>query len=255
MIPYFEQPELSLGPMTVHAFGVLVACGVFLGARILQQRAAVRGLPRREVARFVNWILLGGFLGAHLFDRLVYFPAQTISAPLSVVRFWEGLSSFGGFIGGTLGALLFFRRHAAPNTAWDYVDAFSYAFPFAWVLGRLGCFVAYDHPGRPTGFILGQVYRDGVVRHNLGLYEAIYTAGIVVVFGILGRRPVFSGFYLGLFLVLYSPFRFAIDFLRIIDVRYRGLTPGQYGCVALLVLAAVILIQRGAAAKMSAPAR
>ena len=25
MIPYFEQPSLSLGPVTIHAFGVLVA--------------------------------------------------------------------------------------------------------------------------------------------------------------------------------------------------------------------------------------
>ena len=241
LIPYFQQPTLSIGPLTVHAFGLLVACAVLLGTQVLQHRAAQQGLSQRAVTRFVSWVLIGGFLGAHLVDRIVYFPRETGSDPLSVLRFWEGLSSFGGFLGGTMGALWFFVRRAEPGTAWAYVDSFAYAFPFGWVLGRLGCFVAYDHPGRSTSFVLGQMYRDGVIRHNLGLEEAIYTAGIALLFQRLGRKPRFPGFYLGLFLVLYAPFRFGVDFLRIVDVRYGGLTPGQYGCLALLLLASAIL--------------
>lgn len=165
----------------------------------------------------------------------------------SLLRFWESLSSFGGFLGGTAGALLFFRRHATPGSTWKYVDSFAYAFPFAWILGRTGCFVAYDHPGRPTAFLLGQMYKDGVVRHNLGLEEAIYTIFIAALFHVLGIRPRFSGFFLGLFMLLYAPFRFSVDFLRIVDVRYGGLTPGQYGCVALAIGGLVILIGRSRA--------
>jgi phosphatidylglycerol---prolipoprotein diacylglyceryl transferase len=233
VIPYFEQPVLRLGPIAVHAFGVLVACGVLLGARVLHRRAAADGLSAPLVTRFINWILMGGFLGAHLFDRLVYFPKETLADPVSIVRFWEGLSSFGGFVGGTVRGLLFFWRRAERKTAWKYMDAFVYAFPVGWIFGRLGCFVAYDHPGRPTRSLIGQMYKDGVVRHNLGLEEAIYTMGIAVLFYVLGRRPRPAGFFLGLFLLLYAPLRFGLDFLRIVDVRYFGLTPGQYGCVAL----------------------
>lgn len=155
MIPYFAQPEVQLGPVTIHTFGVLVACALLVGTTIVRHRAAAEGLPEREVGRFLSWILLGGFAGAHLVDRLVYFPTATIADPLSVLRFWESLSSLGGFLGGTVGALLFFRKHAAAGSSWKYIDSFAYAFPFAWVLGRAGCFVAYDHPGRPTGFVLG----------------------------------------------------------------------------------------------------
>jgi phosphatidylglycerol:prolipoprotein diacylglycerol transferase len=244
MIPYFRQPELYLGPITVHAFGVLVACALLVGMRIVRRRAAEEGLPGRGVDRFLGWVLLGGFAGAHLFDRFVYFPAATIADPLSVLRFWESLSSFGGFIGGTIGALLFFRRYAMPGSVWKYVDSFAYAFPFAWILGRLGCFVAFDHPGRPTRFVLGQVYSDGVVRHNLGLEEAIYTVAIAAVFHLLGRKPRFPGFFLGLFMVFYAPFRFSADFLRIVDVRYGGLTPGQYGSIALFVAGVSLLVAR-----------
>ena len=103
LIPVLQQPALRLGPLTVHAFGLLVACAVLLGTRVLQRRAAEQGLSARAVARFVSWVLIGGFLGAHLVDRIVYFPRETGADPLSILRFWEGLSSFGGFLGGTMG--------------------------------------------------------------------------------------------------------------------------------------------------------
>lgn len=243
MIPYFRQPSLELGPFTVHGFGVLVACAVMVGVTILHRRAAAAALTAPEVSRFINWVLVGGFAGAHLVDRLVYFPADTLAHPVSILRFWDGLSSFGGFLGGTIGALLYFHRHVAgpPGTAWKFLDSFAYAFPFGWIFGRLGCFIAFDHPGRETQFVLAQTYRDGLVRHNLGLEEALYTMLIAGLFLILGRKPRPNRFFVSLFVILYAPFRFAVDFLRTVDVRYFGLTPGQYGCIALLIVGLVTM--------------
>lgn len=175
MIPYFAQPQIGLGPVTIHAFGVLVACAILIGTKIVTRRAVAQGVSQQSVGRFLSWVLIGGFAGAHLVDRLVYFPAETMADPVRILRFWEGLSSFGGFVGGSVGAVLFLHRQAASGSVWTYVDSFAYAFPFAWVLGRAGCFVAYDHPGRPTTFVLGEVYKDGIVRHNLGLDEGIYS--------------------------------------------------------------------------------
>ncbi|WP_437593604.1 hypothetical protein [Sorangium sp. So ce1000] len=43
--------------------------------------------------------------------------------------------------------------------------------------------------------------------------------------------------------VLYAPVRFLLDFLRIVDVRYAGLTPGQYGAIALFIAGLVLLIR------------
>lgn len=154
----------------------------------------------------------------------------------------EGLSE--REVGRFLMWVLLFRRHAAPDSTWKCVDSFAYAFPFDWLVGRAGCFVAFDHPGRATTFLLGQAYKDGVVRHNLGLDEAIYTVLLAALFHLLGRRPRAPGFFLGLFMILYAPFRFSADFLRIVDVRYQGLTPGQYGCIALALAGAAILITR-----------
>ena len=55
------------------------------------------------------------------------------------------------------------------------------------------------------------------------------------------KKPRPPGFYLGAMCMAYAPSRFALDFLRVpegelngADLRYAGLTPAQWGCVALL---------------------
>jgi phosphatidylglycerol---prolipoprotein diacylglyceryl transferase len=242
MIPYFEQPRLGIGPLTIHAFGVLVATAVLVGYRVFRKQLAARGLDRLTGDKLFSYIVMGGFVGAHLVDRLVYFPGETLKDPLSLLRFWDGLSSFGGFLGAVVGAWLFARRRQTPALdAWPYLDSVAYAFPFGWIFGRFGCFLAYDHPGAPTRFLLGQRYRDGVIRHNLGLEEALFTIVLAAVFLLLARRPRAPGFYLGLLPIAYAPFRFALDFWRLVDVRYAGLTPGQWGAMALLLVGFWIL--------------
>ena len=93
-----------------------------------------------------------------------------------------------------------------------------------------------------------------MVRHNLGLEEAIFTVALSAGFALLARRPRFAGFYLGLLPLLYAPYRFVSDFARVRDARYLGLTPAQYGTVALLVLGVGILVlgQRRAQARRDA---
>ncbi len=245
VIPYFDQPQVSIGPLTIHLFGVLVAAAVMVGYRVFRTRARARGLDLLVGDRLFTYIIVGGFIGAHLIDRLVYYPGETLKDPWSVVRFWEHLSSFGGFVGAIVGAWLFTRRRRPADVdPWPYLDSIAYAFPFGWILGRLGCFVAYDHPGSATDFFLSERYRDRIVRHNLGLDEALYSVMIAAVFAALGRKPRPPRFYLGLLPLLYAPFRFALDFLRLVDVRYFGLTPGQWGTFGLLAVGVYFLLSR-----------
>lgn len=242
MIPYFPQPTLNLGLFTIHAFGVLVAIAILIGTRLTQKRAARAGLPRPQVDGLLTWVLVGGFAGAHLVDRLVYFPHETLEDPMSLLWVWKGISSFGGFTGAVVGALWWLRRqHPAAEERWKYLDSVAYALPFGWISGRAGCFVAFDHPGRETTFWLAMADAEGKIRHNLGLDELIYTIAIAAAFAILGRKPRTPGFFTGLLAIVYAPIRFLLDFLRAIDVRYGGLTPGQWGSIALVVVGAVIL--------------
>lgn len=268
MVPYFEQPTLSLGPITLHAFGLIVAAAVLIGIEIGRRRLARHRFAQKTIEDLAWYVVLGGLLGAHWFALLAYFPEKIARDPLSLVRIWEDLSSFGAMIGGLAAVALFLYRRApglASADRWRLVDAVVYAFAVALMVGRLACTVAHDHPGTITSFPLAvslssedaQSYITSVYLaagragelpprnelaalgfHDLGWYEFLYLAIVVVpVMVIVGRAPRPPGTFLVLFIVLYMPVRFLFDFLRVSDARYAMLTPAQWGALAFLAAA------------------
>jgi len=241
MIPYIQQPSLELGPISIQAFGVLLAAAALIGLAIFRRRSTGAGLDREVGSQLVGWVLIAGFLGAHLVDRLLYNLGETLANPLSLLTPWEGISSYGGLLGGTVGALLFLRRHPQGEKNWRYLDAIAYALPFGFIVGRLGCFLAFDHVGAPTDFFLGQAYEDGIVRHNMGFEEALYWVGIAVAMAAFGRTARQPGLFVGLLAVLYAPGRFLLDFLRVSDERYAGLIISQYASVVLFAIGLWVL--------------
>ena len=242
MIPYIAQPVVHLGPIAIHVFGVLVAAAVLVGSGFARRHGRATGLPIRLIDDLLTWTVVGGFLAGHVLDQLFYFPQETLANPMRLLRLWDGLSSFGGFLGGIAGATAFLARRRYAGMRWAALDAVAYGFPFGWIFGRLGCFVAFDHPGRETHFVLGERYVDGVVRHNLGLEEALFIAVVAALFHVLGRKARPAGFFVGLLAMLYAPVRFGLDTLRIDDARYFGWTPAQYGAACLLLVGLAVII-------------
>ncbi len=218
-------------------FWILVAVGIALGTRASLQRGDQLGLTH-PLRSLLTAVLVGGFVSA----RLLYLVAERPSAQpmrwLDLVAPAGRLSSFGGFAG----AVVMLRRwtHRRHLPVAPYADALAAGFPLGWLFGRLGCFIAHDHPGRLTHFFLGVRYPDGV-RHDLGLDEALYAATIAVIFRLLQRRARPVGTYTTILIVTYAPVRFALDFLRTSDERYLGLTVAQAGCF-LLWAAAMYLV-------------
>lgn len=267
MLPFFEQPALHVGPLRIHAFGVAVAVGLWLSLTMAERRFARASLDPAIGARLGGWMLVGGFLGAHLFSVLLYFPTQLRSDPWLLLRVWEDISSFGGIAGGVIGAWLFLSPRTPQldaRTRLAFLDAIAFVFPVGLAFGRIGCALAHDHPGTITTFplaislnspaaqtlILGAydaagrpfpVVAGNMGFHDLGLYECLFLIFIVIpAFRYLDRREREPGFYLVAFAVLYLPVRFALDWLRVADARYLRLTPGQW--VAALILAALPLV-------------
>lgn len=237
MLPYFEVPPLTLGPLTIHPFGALVAAGVLIGARVMEWRAHWLQLDDKIVSSILGWAIVPGFVVAHLYSAIFYFPERIVASPIYLLQFWDGISSFGGFLGGTAGVILLLKRRQA--RFWPYADAIIFGFAFAWIFGRLGCTIAFDHPGRITSFVLAMPYPGSSVvlagvRHNLGMYEAVWAIAISAYFYSQRRLPKPEGWYVTAFVAAYMPFRFALDFLRAEDARYLGMTAAQYAAIGLL---------------------
>ncbi len=278
MIPYFEQPTLPVGPITLHAFGALVAGALIAGSALVVRRCRKIGLDPEAGGDLAIYAMVSGFVAAHLYAALAYYPRDVLRNPLLLLKIWENISSFGGFLGGIFGIWLFFRVRApglSGEEKWRYLDAVVFALPFAWTIGRLACTVAHDHPGTVTNFPLGvslatpearayiaacyeaagrlaelppAAQLAGMGFHDLGWYEFLYTLVVLVpAFLLLDRKPRRPGFYAIAFLFLYVPARFSLDFLRLADARYYGLTPAQWAGIAGLAAAgiAVALRRRG----------
>jgi len=262
VIPFIPPPvfhiPLPFGSgkgLTLYGFGICVATAILLGVWLSKRRARQLGLSEMTMADLAYAVLIGGFVGAHLVDVVFYRPAALLDDPWLILKIWNGISSFGGFVGATIGGICFLRwKRTGREERWGYLEATIFSLPFGWIFGRLGCSLAHDHPGilsdawfavqappllyqRTLGLPAGS-YLD------LGLLELAFT--ILLAGGILlldrRRRPV--GFYLAWIPLLYAPVRFGLDFLRTRDVRYLGLTPGQYVAIGLLLLGGYVWVQR-----------
>jgi phosphatidylglycerol:prolipoprotein diacylglycerol transferase len=236
MLPYFELREIPIGGgLAIAAFGVLVVAGVAVGILFAQSRARTLGIPEGEINAAMAWAVVAGFLGSHV-AVLLTEPAAAGGGPWRLVEFWNGMSAFGGFLGALLGLAVHFGRQ---RRSWRVeADILVQALVLGWVFGRLGCTLVHDHIGRHSSFPLAIRFPDGP-RHDLGLYEFLYTAGVLLpaVF-LLNRHRRAPGTTICVIALLYAPARFFADFLRNTDLpgadaRYLGLTPAQYGCIAL----------------------
>jgi phosphatidylglycerol:prolipoprotein diacylglycerol transferase len=266
MIPYVRVPELPLTfltwipgldrlfdpahPPSIKPFGTLVALGVYVGSIVAARHARQRGLDERKMSEVIFWVVGIGFIGGHVLDAIFYHPQHIAQDPLYLFKLWDGLSSYGGFIGAITGALLW--RWSRKQRILPYVECVNSAFPLAWVFGRTGCATVHDHPGHlsdawfavrwplPTGGVAG--------RFDLGLIEMVLTIPLAITFLVLWhRKPVRPvGFYSGWMCIAYAPVRFFLDFLRESDanggdVRYAWFTPAQWACFGLFAVGLYML--------------
>lgn len=248
LIPWFKLegwhiPGLPEG-FAVQPFGLLVAIGVLLGIRTTERRAARLGLKPEIITDFITHVVTIGFIGSHIFDRVMYYPDLVLKEPWDLLMPWRSLSSYGGFIFAVVGAFIWKARRGYDFTV--PLDQVAFGMPVGWVFGRTGCFVVHDHPGSITDFFLGvdNYQYHGLPtapRHDLGLYEVLWSACVIVLFFMLDRKPRPHGYFIAVIGILYAPFRFGLDFLREADATYWGMTPAQYACIVTIFLCGYLL--------------
>ena len=279
--PFFHLGVLAhLGALEIQWFGAIVAVGVLIGASLLRRYAEWHGLSDYHIRHLLGWVTICGFIGAHEFDMIAYNWAH-ISDPIGLwppshwplpIRFWDGIASYGGFVGGAAGFAFYVwwkrlpPRLMADITIMGLLPAFS--------IGRIGCTVVSDHigaavdPGKWYSFLaVNYPVKDGfpqisqlveqhpevvhgghVLAWNLGLIEFLYLALICAIVLSLAFRPKHrpsAGFLTALTGALYTPVRFFLDFLRPEDTdpRHLGLTFAQWVSILAFGIAVYAIIR------------
>lgn len=217
-------PYINIFGLKIPAYALMVLLGALVSAAIVAYRRRSAAFPASDL-----WLscLLAGF-GAFLGAKLLFF----ITAGADIVKLWGQFSDKkflmynlvgSGFVfyGGLIGGLIMLKVYAA-----SFEVSFSEllyllvpTIPLVHAFGRVGCFMA--------GCCYGQEnHRFGLCFPNsLGgprdiplLPIQLLEAGILVlIFAVLiiRSRQVKNGLrLLGLYLVLYPPVRFVLEFFR-----------------------------------------
>ena len=266
MLPYLVE----IFGVRVPTYGILVAVAFLVALSITARLARRAGIDHEKVLNLGIYCAMAGILGAKVAMLLADFDYYR-SDP-SLIFSLATLQAAGIFYGGLIAALLvayfYLRRHGLPvlGTA----DLFAPGIAIGHAIGRLGCFAAGCCWGkechlpwavtftRPEASDLTGVPLNTPL-HPTQLYEALAE---IAIFTFLYRRiarPHQPGSIIGLYLVLYSMVRFAVDFLRRQDQGnpFGGpFTTAQWISLALIALAAIVWMRaRSAPAATPSPAQ
>jgi phosphatidylglycerol:prolipoprotein diacylglycerol transferase len=257
VIPYFPPVAIPIPGIDqrLDLWLIMVVLGIAGGTEFSRARAIRRGLSVQVTVDCTLFMVAMGFVVAHIVHVAVYNPHLMEEDWKKILPIYGGYSSIGGFLGAAIAIPLFLVawKKAPP---WPYADNLCLGFLLGWTSGRTGCFTAHDHIGAKSDFFLAVDFpeRLGGPRHDLGLYEALISGALFLALFLMDRRkPLWHGFISGVACVVYGLTRVGLDVLRgrdletisrTSDVRWLGLTPAQYGSLALAAFGVYVLVTR-----------
>lgn len=250
-IPYRTFPEIHLGAVTLHTFGLIVAIGMLIGVTVTAAYVERRGISREIVYKLGVRFVLWGIVGARV-AWVISHPSQ-IHSVVDVFAIWQGGLTFtGGFVAAAIAAVPVLRPLTSLER-WRISDGIALGLAVGLAIGRIGCYAVGEHLGNATTFFLGVKYLGGATRegplsinivyHNTSLYEFLH---LVVLAGLLAlllfkAKNLTPGTPMGIFCVWYGVARFSTDFLRAYDETVFGITAAQYLSVVLFFIGVWIL--------------
>lgn len=133
-----------LGPLPLHAYGLALAVGILVAARVAERRWVARGHPATKFGDLMMWVVVAGIVGARLYHVVSDFQLFT-GDPWKIVAIWQGGLSIWGAVAGGAGAVAVLARRRNLD-AGDLVDSIAPA-----VAACVGRYTAACSPARLDG--------------------------------------------------------------------------------------------------------
>ena len=242
--PDFDPVAVSLGPISVHWYGLMYLLAFASAWALAARRSRFSHSPVKsnQVDDLIFYGAVGVVLGGRFGYVLFYNFDRFLQEPLWLLKVWEGGMSFHGGILGVFLAMLIYARKLNVS-AGQLLDFVVPIVPIGLGAGRIGNFIGQELWGRAADVAAvpwAVVFpRDpsGLARHPSQLYEA-FLEGLTlfcVVWWYSARRPPTMAVS-GMFLVCYGVFRFSVEFV-LLEPQNAGLrnsrrldTPRQLSC-------------------------
>ncbi|MGD8239287.1 MAG: prolipoprotein diacylglyceryl transferase [Armatimonadota bacterium] len=243
----------SIGPVTIHAYGVMLTVGFVAGILWMRREGRHKGIGTDVVLDVALWTLLSSVLCARALFVALNWP-EFAGSPRDIVWLSRGGLSFHGGVLGAIGAGSIFavRRKIPFGTLSDIAAP---AIPLGYALTRIGCFMngccqgfptdlPWRYPQAPTTDAYGVLIQPS---HPTQIYDSLMS---LAVFGvILLLKPHFRarGQLFAAYVAIYSLERYIIEFWRagysaVPFAPLAPLTQAQVASVAIAVIAAAFLL-------------
>ncbi|MFT4304233.1 MAG: prolipoprotein diacylglyceryl transferase [Candidatus Woesearchaeota archaeon] len=241
----------ELGPLQIRYYGLLYLLGFVIGYFLIKHMISKRklNLSNDEVLDYIFWIALGTIIGARLFYTLVYNPSYYLSNLTEILYIWQGgLSFHGGFIGACVAVYLFCKKNKL--NLLEMADITILPLALALSLGRIANFINAELIGTVTNVSWCVIFPgEEVCRHPSQLYASFKNIIIFIfLWSIKDLKKIKEkpGLIFGLFILLYSFFRFIVEFYRSPDIQLGylilNLTMGQLLSIVMFILSLAWII-------------
>jgi prolipoprotein diacylglyceryl transferase len=252
-LPSPSSGTLKLGPLSIHAYGLMIAIGVVVGVWLGGRRLEARHAGTRDdMSAIAVWGVVAGVIGARLYHVATSWDA--FSNDLGrIFEIWKGgLGIPGGLLLGIpVGLWAAKRRGIAPAMM---ATCIAPGIAIAQSIGRWGNWFNQELFGKPTTLPWGLEvsadktieagYAPGTLFHPTFLYESLWTLGLCLLLLWLDRRyRIRLGNLMAIYVVGYGIGRFFVEGLRIDPAsEVGGLRWNQWVALAMVVGGVLFLV-------------
>lgn len=221
-IQWNPNPDfISFGAFAIKWYGVLWGLSLIwtfiIGGFIFRKI----GWNEEKVSLTVQYIFIGGLVGARLGHILFYDLDYYLAHPADILAVWKGgLASHGGLVGGIIGLYLFCRG----NKEFPFFKLFDLCcvtIPLLASLIRIGNLMNSELYGTPSNvpwaFVFEQV--DYIPRHPVVLYEsmAYFFLQVILLALFMKYKDSKTGLYASILFIGLFGARFCLEFFKVPD--------------------------------------
>lgn len=207
----------SIGPFTVHGYGLMIAIGIILAYVVAEKRAVKAGLDSDLVFGLTITVVIAGIAGAKLLFYITEI-REIVNNPRLLLDFSNGFVVYGGIICGILAGYIYCRMRKCSFPA--FADLILPSVALAQGFGRIGCFLAGCCYGiRTDGACYVVFTNSGFAPNGVHLVPTqLISSGldflnffVLILLAKKNRTPGRIAFF---YLLFYSVGRFLLEFLR-----------------------------------------
>lgn len=232
---------LQIGGFSLYSWGLMVALAFAAGIAVAMNSSEKAGISREDVMDATMYVLISGIVGSRLFYVIGFWDMYRgdLWGALAV---WEGGMVFYGGLVFAMAALFFWARYKKINVL-RILDLAAPSAAIGYSIGRIGCLLRGCCFGVQCDLPWAMRFPEsqGLV-HPTQSYSVIAGLLIFALLVAVRERKKYDGQVFAWGVLLYSLYRFIIEFFRFNVLEWGWFSPSQWISAGLFLVGLVLII-------------